>query len=181
MRYLTHFWRLGGSFAGMAGATMLARTRRKHGFQRQPAPRYAVMRRISAPEGKPASRRSNQSGRCRSGLPIEKPLTVVAAAGARAKEVDDRAGERKVCGRGNKSKGRASGKRAARLGRGRGWILGKRYDPNSDPKLGELFHRVVDTVYGFTNAGIRGRWLSRGPACRLNDESGGHDVPGTRT
>jgi len=29
------------------------------------------------------------------------------------------------------------------------WILESGYDPNSDPKLGELFHRVVDTVYGY--------------------------------
>src|SRR5580704_9204045 len=29
------------------------------------------------------------------------------------------------------------------------WLLGSGYDPNSDPKLGELFHRVVDTVYGY--------------------------------
>ncbi len=29
------------------------------------------------------------------------------------------------------------------------WILASGYDPNADPKLGELFHRVVDTVYGY--------------------------------
>ncbi|HWY43852.1 MAG TPA: transglycosylase SLT domain-containing protein [Candidatus Sulfotelmatobacter sp.] len=29
------------------------------------------------------------------------------------------------------------------------WILESGYDPNSDPKLGELLHRVVDTVYGY--------------------------------
>jgi membrane-bound lytic murein transglycosylase D len=29
------------------------------------------------------------------------------------------------------------------------WLLESGYDPNSDPKLGELFHRVVDTVYGY--------------------------------
>jgi membrane-bound lytic murein transglycosylase D len=29
------------------------------------------------------------------------------------------------------------------------WILASGYDPNGDPKLGELFHRVVDTVYGY--------------------------------
>jgi len=29
------------------------------------------------------------------------------------------------------------------------WLLGSGYEPNSDPKLGELFHRVVDTVYGY--------------------------------
>ena len=26
------------------------------------------------------------------------------------------------------------------------WMLESGYDPNSDPKLGELFHRVIDTV-----------------------------------
>src|ERR1700688_1724651 len=29
------------------------------------------------------------------------------------------------------------------------WLLTSGYDPNSDPKLSELFHRVVDTVYGY--------------------------------
>src|SRR5580765_4325019 len=29
------------------------------------------------------------------------------------------------------------------------WMLGSGYDPSSDPKLGELFRRVVDTVYGY--------------------------------
>src|SRR5690349_16962141 len=29
------------------------------------------------------------------------------------------------------------------------WILESGYDPNSDPKLGELFHRVVDNVYNY--------------------------------
>jgi membrane-bound lytic murein transglycosylase D len=29
------------------------------------------------------------------------------------------------------------------------WILESGYDPNSDPKLGELLHRVMDTVYGY--------------------------------
>src|SRR5580693_6157980 len=29
------------------------------------------------------------------------------------------------------------------------WMLESGYDPNSDPKLSELFHRVVDTVYGY--------------------------------
>jgi membrane-bound lytic murein transglycosylase D len=29
------------------------------------------------------------------------------------------------------------------------WLLESGYDPNGDPKLGELFHRVVDTVYGY--------------------------------
>ncbi len=29
------------------------------------------------------------------------------------------------------------------------WILESGYDPNSDPKLGELFHRIVDTVYAY--------------------------------
>src|SRR5271163_2453462 len=29
------------------------------------------------------------------------------------------------------------------------WMLESDFDPNSDPKLNELFHRVVDTVYGY--------------------------------
>src|SRR6202790_2847679 len=29
------------------------------------------------------------------------------------------------------------------------WLLTSGYAPNSDPKLSELFHRVVDTVYGY--------------------------------
>ena len=29
------------------------------------------------------------------------------------------------------------------------WMLESGYDPNSDPKLSELFHRVVDTVYTY--------------------------------
>lgn len=29
------------------------------------------------------------------------------------------------------------------------WLLGSGYDPNADAKLSELFHRVVDTVYGY--------------------------------
>jgi len=29
------------------------------------------------------------------------------------------------------------------------WILESGYDPNSDPKLAELFHRVTDTVYAY--------------------------------
>src|SRR5262249_44923623 len=29
------------------------------------------------------------------------------------------------------------------------WILASAYDPNADAKLSELFHRVVDTVYGY--------------------------------
>src|SRR5580692_7984035 len=29
------------------------------------------------------------------------------------------------------------------------WMLESGYDPNSDPKLNELFHRVVDTVYSY--------------------------------
>jgi membrane-bound lytic murein transglycosylase D len=29
------------------------------------------------------------------------------------------------------------------------WMLESGYDPNSDPKLSALFHRVVDTVYGY--------------------------------
>ncbi|MGC0773889.1 MAG: transglycosylase SLT domain-containing protein [Candidatus Acidiferrum sp.] len=29
------------------------------------------------------------------------------------------------------------------------WMLESGYDPSSDPKLSELFHRVIDTVYGY--------------------------------
>jgi membrane-bound lytic murein transglycosylase D len=29
------------------------------------------------------------------------------------------------------------------------WLLESGYDPNSDPKFGELFHRIVDTVYAY--------------------------------
>src|SRR6266478_6444889 len=29
------------------------------------------------------------------------------------------------------------------------WMLESGYDPNSDPRLGELFHRVIDTVYTY--------------------------------
>src|SRR5579859_3255477 len=29
------------------------------------------------------------------------------------------------------------------------WMIESGYDPNSDPKLSELFHRVIDTVYGY--------------------------------
>ena len=29
------------------------------------------------------------------------------------------------------------------------WMLEAGYDPNSDPRLGELFHRVIDTVYTY--------------------------------
>src|SRR5579859_1035601 len=29
------------------------------------------------------------------------------------------------------------------------WMLESGYDPDSDPKLSELFHRVIDTVYGY--------------------------------
>src|SRR5882724_4630177 len=29
------------------------------------------------------------------------------------------------------------------------WMLESGYDPNSDPKLSELFHRVVDTIYTY--------------------------------
>src|SRR5580692_9868867 len=29
------------------------------------------------------------------------------------------------------------------------WMLESGYDPNSDPRLNELFHRVVDTVYSY--------------------------------
>jgi membrane-bound lytic murein transglycosylase D len=35
------------------------------------------------------------------------------------------------------------------------WMLESGYDPNSDPKLSELFHRVVDTVYGYEMQAFR--------------------------
>jgi len=40
-------------------------------------------------------------------------------------------------------------RRAAILDDALDWILESGYDPNSDPKLGELFHRIVDTVYAY--------------------------------
>src|SRR5690242_1685750 len=45
------------------------------------------------------------------------------------------------------------------------WILESGYDPNSDPKLGELFHRVVDNVYNYELQAFReGDGLQVAPA-----------------
>ena len=45
------------------------------------------------------------------------------------------------------------------------WMLESGYDPNSDPKLGELFHRVVDTVYAYELQAFRaGDGFSEAPA-----------------
>ncbi len=45
------------------------------------------------------------------------------------------------------------------------WLLESGYDPNSDPKLSELFHRVVDTVYAYELQAFRaGDGFSEAPA-----------------
>src|SRR6266446_3849481 len=45
------------------------------------------------------------------------------------------------------------------------WLLESGYDPNSDPKLSELFHRVVDTVYAYELQALRaGEGFSEAPA-----------------
>jgi peptidoglycan lytic transglycosylase D len=45
------------------------------------------------------------------------------------------------------------------------WLLESGYDPNSDPKLSELFHRVVDTVYSYELQAFRaGDGFSEAPA-----------------
>src|SRR3989442_7629902 len=45
------------------------------------------------------------------------------------------------------------------------WILESGYDPNGDPKLSELFHRVVDTVYTYELQAFRaGDGFSEAPA-----------------
>jgi membrane-bound lytic murein transglycosylase D len=45
------------------------------------------------------------------------------------------------------------------------WMLESGYDPNSDPKLSELFHHVVDTVYGYELQAFRaGDGFSEAPA-----------------
>ena len=45
------------------------------------------------------------------------------------------------------------------------WMLESGYDPNGDPKLSELFHRVVDTVYGYELQAFRaGDGFSEAPA-----------------
>src|SRR6267143_77120 len=46
-----------------------------------------------------------------------------------------------------------------------GWMLESGYDPNSDPRLSELFHRVVDTVYAYELQAFRaGDGFSEAPA-----------------
>src|SRR5947208_2274495 len=45
------------------------------------------------------------------------------------------------------------------------WLLESGYDPNSDPKLSELFHRVVDTVYAYELQAFRaGDGFNEAPA-----------------
>jgi membrane-bound lytic murein transglycosylase D len=45
------------------------------------------------------------------------------------------------------------------------WMLESGYDPNSDPQLSELFHRVVDTVYAYELQAFRaGDGFSEAPA-----------------
>src|SRR6266404_175414 len=45
------------------------------------------------------------------------------------------------------------------------WMLESGYDPNSDPKLSELFHHVVDTVYAYELQAFRaGDGFSEAPA-----------------
>src|SRR6266853_1425641 len=45
------------------------------------------------------------------------------------------------------------------------WMLESGYDPNSDPKLSELFHRVVDKVYAYELQAFRaGDGFSEAPA-----------------
>src|SRR6202023_4167554 len=45
------------------------------------------------------------------------------------------------------------------------WMLQSGYDPNSDPQLSELFHRVVDTVYAYELQAFRaGDGFSEPPA-----------------
>jgi membrane-bound lytic murein transglycosylase D len=45
------------------------------------------------------------------------------------------------------------------------WMLESGYDPNGDPKLSELFHRVVDTVYSYELQAFRaGDGFSEAPA-----------------
>src|ERR1700693_102230 len=45
------------------------------------------------------------------------------------------------------------------------WMLQSGYDPNSDPQLSELFHRVVDTVYTYELQAFRaGDGFSEAPA-----------------
>src|SRR6267154_4545043 len=45
------------------------------------------------------------------------------------------------------------------------WMLESGYDPNGDPRLSELFHRVVDTVYAYELQAFRaGDGFSEAPA-----------------
>ena len=45
------------------------------------------------------------------------------------------------------------------------WLLESGYDPNSDPKLSELFHHVVDTVYGYELQALQtGEGFNEAPA-----------------
>src|SRR5947209_8630081 len=45
------------------------------------------------------------------------------------------------------------------------WLLESGYDPNSDPKLSELFHHVVDTVYAYELQAFRaGDGFNEAPA-----------------
>src|SRR6266566_7727882 len=45
------------------------------------------------------------------------------------------------------------------------WMLESGYDPNSDPRLSELFHRVIDTVYTYELQAFRaGDGFSEAPA-----------------
>src|SRR5437870_12906851 len=37
------------------------------------------------------------------------------------------------------------------------WLLASGYDPNSDPKLSELFHHAADTVYAYELQAFRAR------------------------
>src|SRR4029077_4889371 len=54
------------------------------------------------------------------------------------------------------------------------WMLESGYDPNSDPKLSELFHHVVDTVYGYELQAFRaGDGFSAAPAVTAAIDAGG--------
>jgi len=45
------------------------------------------------------------------------------------------------------------------------WMLESGYDPNSDPKLSELFHQVTDTIYAYELQAFRaGDGFSEAPA-----------------
>jgi len=159
MRYLTSFLAAAVLSAGLAGATMLPANRRKRGFRRCTCCHSG---RDFRAKGKPASRRLGFHRAAAALEPQSEAFTVVAAAGAGWQDLADRAGGRKVCGRGQEYKAGHLDRAAATLTRPWTWILESGYDPNSDPKLGELFHRVVDTVYGYELQAFGGRWLPRG-------------------